>query len=90
MEMIKGVASIHKAVEVFNDRVKAVFDRIFPEVEKRITVRPNVKWFDREAKQLQIKCRKYEMKWLKTKRTEDKEAYRQIRKGYHNKLEFAK
>ena len=33
---------------------------------------------------------KYERKWLKTKKKEDKEAYRQIRRGYHNKLEFAK
>ena len=37
-----------------------------------------------------IECRKYEEKWLKTKKTEDKEAYRQIRKGYHNKLKFVK
>ena len=36
-EMIKGEASFDKAVEMFNDRVKAVFGRIFLEVEKRIT-----------------------------------------------------
>ena len=79
-EMIERESSIGKAVGMFNDRVKALFDRIFPEVEKR---------FDSEAKQFQIKCRKYERKWLKTK-MEDKEAYLQIRRGYHNKLEFAK
>ena len=50
---------------MYNDRAKALFDRIFPEVEKRVTVRHNVKWFDSEAKQLQITCRKYEKKWLK-------------------------
>ena len=36
-EMIKGEASIDKAVEMFNDRVKAVFGRIFLEAEKSIT-----------------------------------------------------
>ena len=58
-EMIKRESCIDKAVGMFNDMVKALFDRIFPEVEKRITVRHNVKWFDTEAKQLQIKCREY-------------------------------
>ena len=53
-EMIKRESSIDKAVRIFNDRVKTLFDRIFPEVEKRITVRHNAKWFDTEAKQLQI------------------------------------
>ena len=53
-EMIKRESSIDNAVGMFNERVKALFDRIFPEVEKRITVRQNVKWFDNEAKQLQI------------------------------------
>ena len=67
-EIIKGESSIDKAIGMYNDRVKALFDRIFPEVEKRVTVRHNVKWFDSEAKQLQIKCRKYEKKWLKTKK----------------------
>ena len=84
-EMIKRESSIDKALGMFTDRVKAMFDRIFPEVEKRITVRHNVKWFDSDAKQLQIKCRKYETKWLKTKKVEDKEVYRQIRRGYHKK-----
>ena len=88
-EIIKRESSIDKAVRMFNDRVKALFDRIFPEVEKRLTVRHNIKWFDSGAKQLQIKCRKYE-KRLKTKKIEDKEAYKQIRRGYHNELEFAK
>ena len=88
--MIKRESSIDKAVRMFNDRVKALFDRIFPEVDKRITVRYNVKWFDTEAKQLQIKCRKYEKKRLKTKKIDDKESCKQIRRGYHNKLEFAK
>ena len=60
--MIKRESSIDKAVGMFNESVKALFDRIFPEVEKRITVRHNVKWFDSEAKQLQIKCKKYEKK----------------------------
>ena len=64
--MIKRESSIDKALGMFNDMVKALFDRIFPEVEKRITVRHNVKWFDSEAKQLLIKYRKYERKWLKT------------------------
>ena len=89
-EMIKREPSIDKAVGMFNDRVKTLFDRIFPEVEKRITVRHNVKWSDTEAKQHQIKCRKYERKWLKTKKIRDKEAYKQTRRSYHNKLEFAK
>ena len=89
-EMIKRESSSDKAVGMFNDRVKALFDRIFPEVEKRIRVGHDVKWFDNEAKQLQINCRKYEKKWLKTKKIEGKEAYKQIRRGYHNKLEFAK
>ena len=75
---------------MFSDGVKALFDRIFPEVEKRIAVKHNAKWFDSEAKQLQIKCRKYERKRLKTKKMEDKEAYKQIKRGYCNKLEFAK
>ena len=43
---------------MFNDRVKVLFDRISPEVDERITVRHNVKWFDTEAKQLQVKCTK--------------------------------
>ena len=73
-EMIKGESSIDKATGMYNDRVKALFDRIFPEVEKRVTVRHNVKWFDSEAKQLQIKCGKYKKKWLKTKKIEDTEA----------------
>ena len=64
-EMINRESSIDKSVGIFNDRVKALFDRIFPEVEKRITVRHNV---DNEAKQLHIKCRKYEKKWLKIKK----------------------
>ena len=75
---------------MYNDRVKALFDRIFVEVEKGVKVRNNVKWFDSETKQLQSKCRKYEKKWHKTKKIEDKEAYKQIRRGYNNKLEFAK
>ena len=89
-EMNKRKSSIDKAVGMFNDRVNALFDRSFPEGEKRITVRHNVQWFDSEAKQLQIKCRKYEKKWLKQKKIEDKEAYRQIRRGYRNNLDFAK
>ena len=58
--MIKGETSIDKAVRMYNDRVKALLDRIFPEVVKWVTVRHNVKWFDSEAKQLQIKHKKYE------------------------------
>ena len=67
-EMTKRESSIDKAVGIFNDGVKALFNRIFPKVEKRIMVRHNMEWFDTEAKQLQIKCRKYEKKWLKTKK----------------------
>ena len=48
-EMIKGESSIDKAIGMYNDRVKALFDRIFPEREKRVTFRHNVKWFDIEA-----------------------------------------
>ena len=36
-EMIERESSIDKAVGMFNDRVNVLFDRIFPEVEKRIT-----------------------------------------------------
>ena len=60
--MIKRESNIDKSVGMFNDRFRALFDRIFPEVDKRIMVRHNVKWFDTEAKQLQIKGRKYEKK----------------------------
>ena len=41
-EMIKIESSIDKAVGMFNNRVKVLFDSIFPDVEKRITVRHNV------------------------------------------------
>ena len=36
-EMMKRESNIDKAVGMFSDRVKALFDRIFPEVEKGIT-----------------------------------------------------
>ena len=42
-QMIKGESSIDEAIGMYNDRIKALFDRIFPEVEKRETVRHNVK-----------------------------------------------
>ena len=41
--MIKGESSIDKAVGMYNDMVKALFDRIFPEIEIKVTVRQNVK-----------------------------------------------
>ena len=66
-EVIKGESTIDKAVGMYNARVMALFDRIFLEIEKRVTVRRSVKWFNSQAKQLQIKCRNYEKKWLKTK-----------------------
>ena len=55
--MIKRESDVDKAVGMFNDRVTVLFDRIFPGVEKRITVRHNIKWFETEAKQPQIKCK---------------------------------
>ena len=58
--MIKRESSIDNALAINNDRVKAMLDRIFPEIEKRKAVRLNVKWFNSEVKQLKIKCRKYE------------------------------
>ena len=48
--MIKGESNIDKVMGMYNDRVKALCDKIFPEVEKRVRVRYNVKWFDSEAK----------------------------------------
>ena len=33
-EVIIGESSIDKTVGMYNDRVKALFDRIFPEIEK--------------------------------------------------------
>ena len=42
-EMIKRESSIDKVVGMFNDWVKALFDRNFPEVVKMITVKHNVK-----------------------------------------------
>ena len=32
--MIKGQSGIDKVVGMYNDRVKALLDRIFPEIEK--------------------------------------------------------
>ena len=46
--MIKGGSSIDKAVGMYNDRVKALFDKIFLEIERRVTIRQNVKWFESE------------------------------------------
>ena len=43
-----------KAIRMYNYRVKALFDIIFPEVEKRITVRHNVKWFDSEENNVKL------------------------------------
>ena len=41
-EMVKGESSIDKAAGMYNDRVRDLFDGIFPEVQKRVTVRCNV------------------------------------------------
>ena len=40
--MITGELSIDKAVGMYNARVKALFNKIFPEIEKRVTIRQNV------------------------------------------------
>ena len=37
-EIIKEELSIDKTIGMFNDRVMALFDIVFPEVEKRVTV----------------------------------------------------
>ena len=42
-EMTKGQSSIDEAVGMYNDGVKALFDRIFPDVEEMAIVRHNVK-----------------------------------------------
>ena len=49
---IKGKTSIDNPVGIHNNRVMALFDRIFPEKEKKAMVRNNVKWFDSETKSL--------------------------------------
>ena len=38
-KLIKGESSIDKAIGMYNDRVKALFKRILPEMEKRVTDR---------------------------------------------------
>ena len=49
-EVIKEESSIDNAMGIYNDMVKALFDRMFPEIEKRLTVRKSVKWLDSEIK----------------------------------------
>ena len=46
---IKGEISIHNAVGVYNNREKALFDTIFPEIDQKTSVKHNVKWFNGEA-----------------------------------------
>ena len=53
-------AMIANAERFYNNRVKILFDRIFPEKERRATVRYNVKWFNSKAKQFKIKCSTYD------------------------------
>ena len=66
--MIKGESSIDNTPGIYDDRVQALFDRMFSGIQKRVTVAQNVKWFDSEVKQHKIKCGIYEKKWLKTKK----------------------
>ena len=51
---IKGESVFDNAVGIYNNRIMALFYIIFPENEKMATVRHNVKWFDSEAKQLEV------------------------------------
>ena len=47
----------------------------FSREKEGAAVMQNVKWFEREAKQLKIKCKIYEKKRLKAKKIENKDAY---------------
>ena len=64
---VKGETSINNVIGIHNIKVKDLFNITL--LEKRATIRHNMKQYHSETKQLKTKCRTYDKKWLIAKIT---------------------
>ncbi len=91
-EVSKDLLSIND-IEIlatqYNHRLSDCLDKHAPVVEKTITVRPKVPWYNKSLKQSKISRRKAERKWRSSKLDSDHDLFKQARNKHSNMLNNA-
>ena len=84
------IQDTEELVNLYNQGLLDILDQHAPVIEKRVTQRQSLPWFDDEANELKRCKRRAEKKWLKSRSPEDKVTYKEVSATYQHYLKHNK